>query len=377
MKKLILISGVLIVAMLPFYSCDKSIGAENKPDDLYSSFDRRAMLENQADAVVISSWNSMLESIDLLQLSIENYTNAPTESNLVILQSDWKNTYQIMKQCELYQFGVVEDGFLWSKLDFWPLRKDAVNEFIIDNNLFDSDVLETKGVTVKGMPVIEYLIFDDSIGNNKIINDFSINEDAIKRKDYLKALCANLNFTAEKILLEWNDNYRSIYVNNDMQGISGSINLTVNNMIQTLNFIKDMKIGKPFGKKDGILYPEEVESRFSKQSVMAIVSNLDGLENLFLGKTDSGNDGLGYDDFLNHLEAKYEDGLLSEKIKSQINECKNRLNHIQIPLQKAIEEEPEKVEAFYLSLKQLLVLIQVDMVNNLGVTLTFTDNDGD
>ena len=36
-----------------------------------------------------------------------------------------------------------------------------------------------------------------------------------------------------------------------------------------------------------------------------------------------------------------------------------------------------QVEAAYEELRTLLVLFKVDMVNHLGLTLTFNDNDGD
>ena len=377
MKKKLLISINLVVALLLLDACGKNDTVENTPDDLYTSFDRKGMLTNQADNLIIPSFNHFLELTATLQASADNYTNSPTETSLEELQNEWKNTYLILKQCELFQFGAVDNGFYWSKLDFWPVREVSVNDFINENELFDSEILATKGSTLKGMPVIEYLIFDNNTGNSKILNDFTIDEIASKRKSYLKGLCANLKGEAEKILAEWQVNYRFTYMNNDAQGISGSINLTVNNMIQTINYIKDMKVGKPFGKKDGILYPEEVEAFYSNQSIAAITNNLNGFENLFLGKSGSGNDGLGYDDFLNHLGAKSGDGMLSDGIKGQITDCRNKLADIEMPLQEAIVEQPEKVEAAYLSLKKLLILTQVDMVNNLGVTLTFTDNDGD
>jgi uncharacterized protein len=377
MKKLIIFGGILIVTSILLYSCDKNKELENKPDDLFASFDRKAMLTNQVDNVIIPSFIKFSEQLVLLQTSVNEFSNAPDELNLLNLQNKWKEVYATMKQCEMYQFGVIEQNFLWAKIDFWPVRPNDVNDFLVQSESFTTEVLSSKGATVKGLPVLEYLIFDPINGNSKILDDFTTHVDKAKRKEYLNGLAENISTIAESFLTQWQSTYRNTYINNDAQGITGSINSTVNNMIATINYIKDNKIGKPFGKKDGILYPNEVEALQSKLSLNAIENNIVGFENLLLGKNINGTDGLGYDDFLDHLGAKFQDGTMSEKIKNQINDFEIKISLIETPLQQAIITDPEKVDALYLSLKQLLVLVQVDMVNNLGVTLTFTDNDGD
>jgi hypothetical protein len=47
------------------------------------------------------------------------------------------------------------------------------------------------------------------------------------------------------------------------------------------------------------------------------------------------------------------------------------------PLHRAVAEAPAPVERAYAEVGQLLRLVEVDMMNVLGITLLFNDNDGD
>ena len=47
------------------------------------------------------------------------------------------------------------------------------------------------------------------------------------------------------------------------------------------------------------------------------------------------------------------------------------------PLSRAVTESPAEVEAAFESMRPLLVLIKTDLAALLGITVTFSDNDGD
>jgi predicted lipoprotein len=56
---------------------------------------------------------------------------------------------------------------------------------------------------------------------------------------------------------------------------------------------------------------------------------------------------------------------------------KAKLDLINSPLSTAVTAQKDLVGTAYDEVKKLQVMMEVDMINNLGVLLTFSDNDGD
>ncbi len=88
-------------------------------------------------------------------------------------------------------------------------------------------------------------------------------------------------------------------------------------------------------------------------------------------------DGSGIDDILDKANAMSGGVLLSKKIKDQFTVVKGKLDLITVPLSTAVTTQQAAVSALYDEVKRLQVMMEVDMINNLGVLLTFSDNDGD
>ena len=68
---------------------------------------------------------------------------------------------------------------------------------------------------------------------------------------------------------------------------------------------------------------------------------------------------------------------LSQVILRQFDAALAALRAIDGPLETAVQANPAQVESAYQETLSLLTLLKADMVNQLGLTLTFNDNDGD
>jgi len=360
MKQLLTIA----VLLLGFSSCKKP----NDSTNLFNSFDRKGMLMNQANTLILPAFADFASSTDSLKASAATFIANPSSLTLQNVQNSWLNTALNLKRVELYQFGPIDNHLLYGNLDFWPARNTDVESFISANNSFTAPLIESSGTIVKGSPVIEYLLF-----NSNALSSFTSASDAQKRKDYLNALCSNLSDKALLISNEWINSYAATFNSKDAQAIDGSINISINEFIELLEYIKNTKVGKPFGKKDGTKYPDQVEAYYSGKSVAFIKVNLQEMKRLF-----NGGSGTGYDDFLDHMNAKTDAGAkLSEKINTQLDVCIAKCDAFSTPLSSAVNSNTQQVDDLYLALKELNVYLKVDLVNSLGITLTFSDNDGD
>lgn len=374
MKKIV----VLITVTIAIWACSKT----NDPVDAFQSFDRKSMLTNLGNNVIIPSFDTFYQKSDLLDIAIAAYTaDLKNEQKLVAVQLAWIEMAKAWKQASVFKQGPIEDKFLLSNIDFSSkgsyLNVTLLEKAISDGTTIDNAYIETKGATVKGIHAIEYLIFDKAKINANIIGGFTGIAGA-KRTSYLKALSVNLKNQAKIILDDWKNGYVSTFINADNRDINSSLGILSNKLIDLIYTVRDERMGAPKGNRNGgVPQPDLAESVVSESSILLITNELKGIENAFLGRTPTGTDGIGLDDLLDKLEAKSGDELLSKKIKNQFSLVYTKLNAIPKTLPIAVVDNKVEVQAAYDEIKRLQVMLEVDMINNLGVLLTFSDNDGD
>lgn len=374
MKKIV----ILIMVILGVWACSKT----NDPVDAFQSFDRKSMLSNLGNNVIIPSFDAFYQKSDALDIAIAAYTaDLKNEQKLVAAQAAWVEMAKAWKQASVFKQGPIEDKFLLSNIDFSSkgsyLNVTLLEKTISDGTTIDNAYIETKGATVKGIHAIEYLIFDKAKVNANIIGNYTGITGA-KRTLYLKALSVNLKNQAKIVLDDWKNGYVTTFVNADSRDINSSLGVLSNKLIDLIYTVRDERMGAPKGNRNsGVPQPDLAESVVSESSILLITNELKGIENAFLGRTPTGTEGIGLDDLLDKLEAKSGDELLSKKIKNQFLLVYTKLNAIPKTLPIAVVDNKVEVQAAYDEIKRLQVMMEVDMINNLGVLLTFSDNDGD
>jgi uncharacterized protein len=172
-------------------------------------------------------------------------------------------------------------------------------------------------------------------------------------------------------------NHLQAFINSDGRDIGSSIGMMVNEMVYQIEVMRNEKVGRPLGKRtSGNIQPQSVEAKYSDNSLAFIKENITGIEKAFTGNGAAG-DKAGFDDLLDQLKAEFNGQPLAKMIKDQFQAVRQKADAINIPLQDAVNQNPAAVEALYTELNKLLVLTKVDMVNNIGVVITYIDNDGD
>ena len=101
----------------------------------------------------------------------------------------------------------------------------------------------------------------------------------------------------------------------------------------------------------------------------------------YMSKHDHGyinnDNGLGLDDYMNFVNAEYNNMQLSKVIDNQIVTILEELNNYNNPLSEAIMNNKDALLNSYEELQKLVPFIKVDMTSGLGVLITYQDNDGD
>lgn len=362
-----------VIALIILAGCGKD---DNKNSNLFDSFDWKGMLQNIGENIILKDLQAFSTGTSGLLEKVSALKAAPSATTLSAAQDAWKNVSEKWAACAPYNFGPMEDQLLQAKIDKWPVDRDKIETAISSGTTINNDYINTRGASEKGMKALEYLLFNFNEGNATVLAQLSTGTDAAKRMDYLVALAQNLQQQANTLYTAWDPaggNYLGQFVAADGNDVSSSIGKLVNAFAFYTDVIKNMKVGDAIGKMgDDNPHPDMVELYESGTSLATIKGNLKSMERVFRG-----GDGQGFDDLLNHLNAQRNGSKLSEVVMASWQQLYIRTDAIGSPLQNAVTGEKARVEELWTALKEHLVYIKVDMVNNLGVALTFTDDDGD
>ncbi|MBL4707251.1 MAG: imelysin family protein [Flavobacteriales bacterium] len=347
-------------------------------DDLgkeLEGFNRKALLENTVDYVIIPQIYQFDKQLNMLKVVVEQFTMNPTLLNLELAKKQWVRLMKEWKDCELHNYGKINESFIYDKLDTWPSNSNFIERFISSNDSIDENYISFKGTSSKGLPSIEYFLFGETGNSLTVLDSFMLSPVSRRRKQYLNATVADAITQSHNLLSLWRNDYRNSFIEGDGNNLKGSINLLVNQMTFLSENVLKTKLGKPMGKNNG-LAPDSslLEARASKQSLSHIKRNVLSLKNAFHCLDTNNNNLVGVDDYLTHTLGNEE---LTERIRNQFNVLDVSLNQINESLATALINQPQELENAYQELKKLLILIKVDMSSSLSILITFNDNDGD
>lgn len=357
---------LFVLTLLLFQGCKPKKSA-------LETYDRATMLKSIADNVVVPGYAGFKQASDALYSTAQNFTTTPNSGNLTSLKTAWNNAVASWMHVEMYNFYYASENTLGSQVASWPVDFPVIETEVHGSNTLDEPYITATGTTRKGLSAIEYMLYGDGITEQAVLDSFTNTPTAQRRKDYLLSLCAHVKTQSASVYNDWNGgpSYSSFTTQTQLD-ISGAMNLLVNGQTEHIEFVRKNKVGKPGGIDGATVNGLVCENRLTPRSLENIKENIKAWQDITSGKG-----GVGLDDYLDHVGAEYNGKSLSATIAAQLDTCLLKCNEIALPLHTAVAQQPLQVQALYLELKKLTVLTKVDMASNLGVVITFSDNDGD
>lgn len=366
-----LISGIFLLLT----QCKKKSDEEDLNQD--SSFDKAAMLTNIGENIILPAYNNLKSAVDSLNESTDAFTQNPSLLTLQAVQLKFINAYVRYESASTFEFGPADAELFRGSANIFPCDTNKINSKIATG---DFDISTISDLDAKGFPALDFLLFSSS-NNDFALLKYTNAANAANARIYLQTLVADLKHKTDAINTGWNvngGNYITQFKNNLGSSVGSSLGLLINQFNYDYENLKNARIGIPSGKKSmGTVFPNKVEAFYSGKSLMLAIEQLKSIENIYLGRDAKGNDGLGFDDYLAALKTQHPSGPLNEVIKNKILSAKSKLAAIQAPLSQTIVTNPASVDAAYMEIFQLTVLIKVDMPSAFGVMITYEDNDGD
>ena len=353
--------------LILFSSCDP----EEKVD-----IDRRAMLENYANNVIIPSFTIFKTKVDLLKQSSDTFTTSPDVQKLQQLQQVFLNTYRAWQIVEVYEFGPAKDVVLRSSLNTFPTDTGKIGNNIRSGN-YDLEV--AANISAKGLPALDFLLFGIAPDDAAITALYTNDVYSANRVQYLNDLVNEIQQKTNSVVNAWQAGYKETFINADGTDAGSSLALLVNELNYTWELTKNPRIGIPLGKRSlNVPLPEKTEAYYSGISVELAVLNLQNIRRVFLGEGPNGiSEGESLKSNLDELNAEYNGQPLSQAIITQIDLAMSKTALIPDPLSDAVIQNKQTVDEAYIEIQKTVILIKTDMPSAMGVLISYQDSDGD
>lgn len=285
--------------------------------------------------------------------TIEKFGAQPSPENLVAVRQAWKASMAKWKECEMMNFGVTKDKNYMFEINFSEIRPKLIENVLNDTAQIDADYIKSLGSAAKGLPAIAFLLFE----KDKELLDKSKNKRIIS---YLSFLAKNLSQNASFLKNEWdisNEYTKQFLKNQD----NASLNILANQLLALVENLATKRMDELIKQTKDSTKVSALEKALHDKSFVS--SSLESIQ-----KTFNGAEGLGFDDYLDFLNAKFTNRKLSTAINEQIEKARKAVQ---------IAENEDKAKIAQEELKKLLILIKTDMFSIMSISVSFTDADGD
>ena len=357
-----------------FFACSKK--GDPQKEDTGSAADRKAVLVNVTENIVIPSYNNFKTKLDLLVSKTNNFTDAPTTASLGELRSAWMNAYVEWQKIELFEFGSADRYSLRSYFNIYPTNETTISANIASGTA-NLDI--ASNFTAQGFPAIDYLI--NGLGNTDdiVVSYYTTETDAAKRKAYLKSIVSKMNSVFTTVNTEWNGAYKGTFINKTGTDASSSTSALVNGYVRSYErTIRSGKFGIPSGVMlNGTVSPQNVEAFYKKDISLTLAKTAhQAAIDFFNGKSvKNGVEGPSLKTYLTAINAQT---ALPQAINSQFIVTTEKLNAIQTEnLSSVVQNNNQQMIDVYNEMQKSVKLLKVDMTSAISITITYTDNDGD
>jgi uncharacterized protein len=362
------------LGLLAGFALLSSCGSDG-PDGPSSEYDRQAMLVNYSDNLIVPGYQVFKSESAELSVAVDAFAITPNETTLAAARKEFTDAYKAWQDVSVFEFGPASDQMLRTNLNIYPTSTTQ-----IENNISSGsyDLQASANLPAKGFPALDYLLYSKATAP-EVVSLYTTGANANNRKKYLKDVANLIKQRAEATYNSWTSgNYAAKFKASAGTTVGSAVGNLVNELNSDIDLTKRAKVGIPSGRFTiGTPLPEKVEAFFSKTSLDLLKRSIRAEKAAFMGLSADGTNGPGLDDYLDHVKAKYSNGLLSDAIEAQFDAALAATEAVPVPLSQAVTSNPQAVSKVYEELQKLIVLTKTDMPAALGVTITYTDNDGD
>ncbi|MFN3199831.1 MAG: imelysin family protein [Bradymonadia bacterium] len=355
--------SVLLCSALGLTSCLSSA------DDDGSASGDKAVVAHIAEAVGIPVHAALSTEVTALRQALDSVCAAPSAAGASQAREAWRTAQRAWFHADAFGIGPVTMNRLGSSIA-WPPDHEAIAETLAEvessTEAIDQGFVANLGSSRKGLGAIEMLLFEPA-------DDAELVTALVGRRcDLLVALVADVDRAAVALSEAWRGDYGPAMAaaNGDpFPRQQAVIDALVNRHVEITESLLVTQIGTPLGEKTGgVPQPDKVLSTRSEFARAEIAATIEGIAAIYAGV----GEGPGLIDSIQRRQS----GLAAD-LTAGLTEAISAVNAIEQPLHIAVAESPEQVRTALEAVRVVKRLLAADVANVLGVTRTFSENDGD
>ena len=336
-----------------------------------SSPSRDKVLRDLAADTIIPAYEQLAMSAHQLNIALLTScppAGVPTPEGVEQAQGFLADARRNWSYVEAMRVGPATNRRSWNYID-WPINTDDIENLIAGDIPGDPFALNQENLTQRvgsdqrGLRAIEYMLGDP----NDPTLAFS-NLDDPNRCAYLTAVAGVIATEIDTILNHWEigEGQDPPFREAIGQPANMSLDVLVEDALYLLEAITDMELGPAIGRT-GTANPGAIEEGPAGLGLADMTAHLAGLRAVFIGDT---QDKTGLSELLGDE--------LTSRLASQLDAADAALAAIDgDTLTTAATDNPAVVEAAFNAIKAVQVTVNTEVVSQLGVTIGFSDQDGD
>ena len=335
-------------------------------------YNRKAMLENITENIIIPSYNNLNEKIIDLKTSTSNFSSNINNANLQDLRIKWLQTYKAWQHVEMFNIGKAEEIYFTSKMNTYPTDITRI-EANIASSSYDL-INQANNFDAQGFPALDYMLYGLNEDSLLVIDKYLSNE-GDKYIAYINDLVTQITNNTELVIEYWNNN-KAEFINSNGNTATSSVNLLTNDFIYYYEKgLRANKIGIPAGVYSGIL-TDRVEGYYRRNiSKMLVLEALNASHNFFTGTHFSSNQtGESLATYLNFIT---KNNNLSDLIISKFENAKNKVQLLNDNFVHQIETNNIDMLYAFDAIQENVVNLKTDMLFELNISVDYIDADGD
>lgn len=345
-------------------------------DDTAAELDRNAVLRDLSENVLLPEVRDFDADARALSTATAALCEAPSTERLTAARDAWRSARRSWERAQVFRAGPMETLRTPSAVDWYPVDAAAVEALIAGSDPITASSIESVGANRRGLPGVEVVLFANvDVGALRDASGPS------RRCQYLVAATGSVSTAAAALATAWEPSggrYARAFATAG-QGSGPAIATTreavdavVNQLIAALDALQVSRLAAPNGSRNGgTPEPSRATSIPSGNSSAELVAAFEGARALYTGDLDDRR-GMGVTDIVASRSAS-----LDATVRAQFDAAARALAAITLPVDRAVLEERPRVTAAIAALTSLKRTVRVDVANTLGVTVGFTDNDGD
>lgn len=354
--------SVLFMLVLVLAACKKPEELETPGDTSFQS-----VLTNFSSAIP-AQYESFAEHTLSLKLAAEDLRTSPNAMSLELLQNELFETRKAWQWICMFNFGPAETISL-SSMNTFPADTSAIK------NKIDSGTLDGFSPDETGFAALDFLLHRETA-----LSSITENENAAHILDLIVNHCEDISNKANSVKNEWNSSYATNFRQNTGAAAGSGMSLLVNHFVICYEELKREKVALPLGLLTlGLPLVDHVEARYGAYSSTLALEQMTALNSVFNGFDDTDMNAIGLAEALREVDARYGENqvLLDNEINARFSVSINNLSQLPSDLRTFISDSPDELESIYNQLQSTVALVKADMPSSLGISITFSDNDGD